>query len=199
LLHLSTALNIGYVTRDAIVNFKAIYLVGGGIAAAAVAIFVLLGQGNLALPGQNSQSGNQTQIRDIQVSVKEILAEKTDDRNADVKITFDAFNPNRNTAILETIHYTIYIDRLRMTTGDIGVSPEGFLASQEGIFPIIGNTSISLRDTQVAVRNNITATSWDGMVEGTATYRIEGTYLYKLTGTGFQFSAGEKDFVLTYP
>lgn len=187
------------MTGNAIVNLKAIYVVGGGIAAAAVAIFFLLGPGNFALPGPSSQPGNQTQVQEIQVSVKEILAEKTDDRNADVKITFNAFNPNKNTAILETIHYTIYIDRLRMTTGDVGVSPEGFLASQEGIFPIIGNTSVSLRDTQVAVRNNITASSWDSMVEGTATYRIEGTYLYKLTGTSFQFSAGEKDFVLTYP
>jgi hypothetical protein len=199
LLRISTALNSGYATRDAIVNLKAIYLVGGGIAAAAVAIFFLLGPGNFALPGQNSQPSNQTQVQDVQVSVKEILAEKTDERNADIKITFDAYNPNRNTAILETIHYTIYVDHLRVATGDIGVSPEGFLASQEGIFPIIGNTSISLRDTQVAVRNNVTASTWDSMVEGTATYRIEGTYLFKLTGSGFQFSAGERDFVLTYP
>ncbi len=188
-----------YVTRDSIVNLKAIYLVGGGIAAAAVAIFFLLGPGNFALPGQNSQPGNQTQVQDVQVSVKEILAEKTDDRNADVRITFDAYNPNRNTAILETIHYTIYVGRLRMTTGDIGVSPEGFIASQEGIFPIIANTSISLRDTKAVVRNNVTAASWDSMVEGTATYRIEGTYFFKLTGSGFQFSAGERDFIMTYP
>lgn len=187
------------MTGNAIVNLTAIYVVGGGIAAAAVAIFFLLGPGNFGLPGQNNQAVNQTQAQDIQVSIKEILAEKTDDRNADVRITFDARNPNRNTAILETIHYTIYIDRLRMTTGDIGVSPEGFLASQEGIFPIIGNSSITLKDTRVAVRNNLTAESWDSMVEGTANYRIEGIYLFKLTGTSFQFSAGEKDFILTYP
>jgi hypothetical protein len=86
-----------------------------------------------------------------------------------------------------------------MTSGDIGVSPEGFVASQEGIFPIVSNTTVTLKDSRPSERNNLTADAWDSMFNGEAQYRIEGTFAYKLTGTSFQFSAGEKDFRLTYP
>lgn len=73
------------------------------------------------------------------------------------------------------------------------------MASQEGIFPVVSNTTVTLKDTQPSVRNNLTADAWDSMVKGDAQYRVEGTYSYKLTGTSFQFSAGEKEFLFTYP
>ena len=180
-------------------NSKAIYAAGGGIAAAAIALFFVLGSGNVLFRGQTYQGATQNQLLELQLSIQEISAKKIDDRNAEIQIIFNARNPNKNTAILETIHYSIYVGQNRMTLGDIGVSPEGFVASQEGIFPIVANTTVALKDTRVAVRNNLTANSWDSAVEGTAQYRVEGTYAYKLTGTGFQFNAGEKDFTLTFP
>jgi hypothetical protein len=116
-----------------------------------------------------------------------------------VQAVFDVHNPNRSTAILETIHYLLYVGQFQMTTGDIGVSPEGFVSGQENTFPIVGNTTVTLKDTQVAARNNLTASSWDSMVDGTAQYRVEGSYSYRLTGSNFQTSYSEKEFALTFP
>lgn len=180
-------------------NSKVVFAVAGGIAAAAIALFVVMGSGLFSFSKSPSLSAVQTQPSDLQLSVKQVKAEKTDDRTAAVLVAFDVYNPNRNTAILETIHYTVYIDKLKMTSGDIGVSPEGFVASQEGIFPVISNSTVTLKDSQPSTRNNVTATAWDAMIAGNAQYRIEGTYTFKLTATSFQFSAGEKDFVLPYP
>ena len=87
----------------------------------------------------------------------------------------------------------------KMTSGDIGATPEGFVSGQENIFPIVGNSTVTLKDTKVAVRNNLTASSWDSMVDGTAQYRIEGGYSYRLTGSNFQTSYYEKGFTLTFP
>ena len=175
-------------------NTKAIYAVAGGIAAAAVAIFFIMGIGNFRPLGNSEAPGtSQTQIADLQ------LVEKTDEENANVQVVFDAHNPNRSTAILETIHYTLDVGQYQMTTGDIGVSPEGFVSGQEDIFPIVGNSTVTLKDTQVAVRNNLTASSWDSMVDGTGQYRVEGSYSYRLTGSNFQTSYYEKGFALTFP
>jgi LEA14-like dessication related protein len=180
------------------VNSKFVFVVAGGIAAAAIIIFVVMGSGLFSLGSQDGQVA-QSQPVELQLSLVDITAEKTDERTADVNVAFNVHNPNRNTAILETIHYTVFIDELKMTSGDIGVSPEGFVASQEGIFPIVSNTTVTLKDSQASERNNLTAEAWDSMVTGDAQYRIEGTIAYKLTGTSFQFSAGEKDFLLMYP
>jgi hypothetical protein len=182
------------------VNTKAIYAAAGGIAAAAIAIFFIMGMGNFRFPGISDAPGTaQTQLADLQLGLKDIVVEKTDDMNATVQVAFDARNPNRSTAVLETVHYTLHVGQYQMTTGDIGVSPEGFVAGQESTFPIVGNTTVTLKDTQVAARNNLTASSWDSMVDGTAQYRVEGSYSYRLTGSNFQTSYYEKEFTLTFP
>jgi hypothetical protein len=191
---------VGEREKDAIVNLKVIYAIAGGITAAAIAIFFIMGMENFRPLGNNETlNTSQSQIADLQIRISGILVNKTDEENASVQVVFDVHNPNRSTAILETIHYTLNVGQYQMTTGDIGVRPEGFVSGQEDIFPVVGNSTVTLRDTQVAVRNNLTAGSWDSMVDGTAQYHVEGSYSYRLTGTNFQTSYYEKAFALTFP
>ncbi len=181
-------------------NTKVIYAAAGGIAAAAIATFFIMGMGNFRFPGSsdNTPGAAQTPQADLQLGLKDIIVEKMDDRNATVQVVFEVRNPNRSTAVLETIHYLLHVGQFQMTTGDIGVSPEGFVSGQEDIFPIVGNTTVTLKDTQVATRNNLTASSWDSMVDGTAQYTVDGGYSYRLTGSNFQTSYYEKGFTLTF-
>jgi hypothetical protein len=182
------------------VNTKVIYAAAGGIAAAAIAIFFIMGIGNFRPLGTSEAPGtSQTQIADLQLGLRDIVVERTDEENATVQVVFDVHNPNRSTAILETIHYTLDVGQYQMTTGDIGITPEGFVSGQEDIFPIVGSSTVTLKDTKVAVRNNLTASSWDSMVDGTGQYNVEGIYSYRLTGSNFQTSYYEKGFALTFP
>ncbi len=181
-------------------NTKAIYAVAGGIAAAAIALFFIMGMGNFRPLGNSEAPGtSQTQIADLQLVLRDIVVERTDEENANVQVVFDIHNPNTSTALLETIHYTLNVGQYQMTTGDIGVSPEGFVSGQADIFPIVGSSTVTLKDTQVAARNNLTASSWDSMVDGTGQYLVEGMYSYRLTGSNFQTSYYEKGFALTFP
>ncbi|HEY9406502.1 MAG TPA: hypothetical protein VIP53_03525 [Nitrososphaera sp.] len=182
-------------------NTKVIYVAAGCIAAAAIAVFFIMGMGNFRPLGNNEAlpSESQTQIADLQLGLQDIVVEATDEENATVQVVFDVHNPNRSTSLLEMIHYTLNVGQYQMTTGDIGISPEGFVAGQEDIFPIVGNSTVTLKDTKVAVRNNLTASSWDSMVDGTGQYRVEGSYSYRLTGSNFQTSYFEKEFALTFP
>ena len=182
-------------------NTKVIYVAIGGIAVVAIAVFFIMGMGNFRPLGNNEAppGTSQTQISDLQLRLRDIVVETTDEENANVQVVFDVHNPNRSTAILETIHYTVDVGQYQMTTGDVGISPEGFVSGQEDIFPIVGNSTVTLKDTKVAVRNNLTASSWDSMVDGTGQYRIEGSYSYRLTGSNFQTSYFEKEFALTFP
>jgi hypothetical protein len=182
------------------VKTKFLYAAAIGIAAAAIVIFFVMGMGNFRFPGNSENPGQaQTQPADLQLALKDVMVEKLDDENATVQVVFDVHNPNRSTAILETIHYFLNVGQFQMTAGDIGVSPEGFVAGQENTFPIVGNTTVTLKNTQVAARNNLTASSWNNMVDGTAQYRVEGSYSYRLTGSNFQTSYSEKEFTLTFP
>lgn len=184
--------------KKAIVNPKAIYAVGGGIAAAALAIFFIMGSGNIRLPGMQENAAL-FQVANLTIALKDIVVERMDEKNAKVDVRFTVYNPNRSAAVLETIHYSLYVDQLQMTSGDIGESPEGFVASQAGTFTIVSNSTITLPDSRVAVRNNLTASAWDSMIDETAQYRVEGTYLYRVTSANFETTPGENDFSLTFP
>lgn len=193
----TTALNGSRAAEPAVLN-KMVYAAAGGIAAAAVAIFFLMGQGPIALPG-SQQGAPQPSVVPPVVAVKDISVSQVDGKNAKVKVTFTVKNPNKTTVILETIHYEIHVDNVRMTIGDIGQSPEGFLASQSDVFTIISERTLTVKDEQTAVRTGVAADAWDRMVEGNASYTVTGTYLYRLTLPNLQTTAGEQDFSLTFP
>ena len=150
------------------VNTKAIYVAGGGIAAIAIAIFFILGSGNFRLPGgqDNNNQGtaatqNQTTQANLGFTIKNITAERTDDRNADVHISFDVLNPNTSTVLLETIHYTVYVDEFTMTSGDIGVSPEGFVAGQADMLSLAALSRSGTRSQQSGTTSRPAAgTAW---------------------------------------
>jgi hypothetical protein len=180
---------------------KAIYAAGGGIAAVAVAIFLILNTGiftNTKYSGQGFNQGALMNIEPIKLSVNNVSANQTADNIAKIQVVFDAYNPNMGTVILEAIRYNVFVENMRVISGDIGEKPEGFVASQEGIYPIIGNGTITLKDAQIVERNNMNGIIWNKVVDGSASYVINGTYSYKQTSS-FQATGGDMEFKLTFP
>jgi LEA14-like dessication related protein len=181
------------------VNPKALYAAGGGIAAAAIAIFFIMGPGSIRIP--DGQVGNQTsqQIQmEPKLTIKNIVVSRIDNGSASIKITFDIFNPNSGPLLLESLQYTLTTGGIRMTAGDIGASPEGFVASSADLTQIQSNSSVPLTDTQVVTRNNLNANSWDSLIKGTSQYEVKGFYSYR-TNARLETTAGEKEFSLTFP
>jgi hypothetical protein len=180
---------------------KAIYAAGGGIAALAVAIFLILNTGiftNTKYSGQGFNQGALMNIEPIKLSVNNVSANQTADNIAKIQVVFDAYNPNMGTVILEAIRYNVFVENMRVISGDIGEKPEGFVASQEGIYPIIGNGTITLKDAQIVERNNMNGIIWNKVVDGSASYVINGTYSYKQTSS-FQATGGDMEFKLKFP
>ena len=65
-----------------------------------------------------------------------------------LETVFKVYNPNKGSAILETVTYNVYLDNVRIASGDVGSRTEGFVDSLESVYPIIGNQSIVIRDTE---------------------------------------------------
>lgn len=178
-------------------NTKAVYAAGGGIAVAAVVVFFVLGPGLSPAPTNSTSTG--FRVIPPVLAVKNIEVTNVQGETAQVKTTFTVENPNNTTVILETIHYNLNVDGVRITIGDVGESPEGFLASQGSVFTIVAGDTLSLPDTQAVERNDDNAEAWDRMVAGEATYTVDGTSLYRLTAANLDTSTGEQDFSLTFP
>jgi hypothetical protein len=183
-------------------NIRAIYMAAGGIVAVAVAIFLIMGTGVLTNGNFSRDQPNQNSLKNspqpINLSIKNVTAKPIGSKAADVQVVFDAYNPNKGTVILEAITYNLFANGIHLASGDIGAKLEGFIASQEGVYPIIGNGTVTLKDTQAIQLNNLTADGWNKVINSKASYIVNGTYSYKQTSS-LQATGEDKDFKLTFP
>ena len=187
-------------------NSKIIYASAGGIASIALVIYLITivnpPRGNDSNENAQQQQGaNQTSLGDgkaIEISVKNISAEPLNNGSIDFRVAFNIHNPNKATLILEAISYNLFGDEKPILFGDIGEKLEGFVASQESVFPIIGNGTITLKDSRAVPRNNLPLGTINKILEGNANYILNGTYSYKQT-SGLQTSGADKDFELRFP
>lgn len=144
---------------------------------------------------------NQEAIKEAkppELSIKDLRTGIAGDGKGNFSIIFNVFNPNKGTVIIESISYNVYSNSTRIASGDIGNRPEGFVDSQDSIFPVIGNGTLILKDKKIIqsskdlnlsqIANNINASK----------YLVNGTYFFKQMGS-FQSTGGEQQFSINYP
>jgi hypothetical protein len=143
---------------------------------------------------------NQDAIRDSmppELSIKDISANIMDGNTGNFSIIFNVFNPNKGTVILESISYNVYSNSKRIVSGDIGNRPEGFVDSQDSIFPVIGNGTLILKDKRIIENNNNLNLSQISENNEISKFLVNGSYFFKQTGS-FQSTGGEQSFNINY-
>ena len=133
-----------------------------------------------------------------ELSIKNITTNIVDDKTGNLSIIFDVYNPNKSTIMFESISYNVYSNSTRIVSGDIGQRPEGFIDSQDSIFPVIGNGTLILKDKKMIDTNRGLSLSQIATNNGTSQYLVNGSYSFKQTSS-FQSTGGEGEFSLVYP
>ena len=174
------------------INKKIIFSAIGIIAVAVV--IMILSQGSNFKFNQEAV----TEAKDLEISLKNVSITNIDNNNIKINTIFDVYNPNQGTLILENIHYNINLENTRIASGDIGQRPEGFVDSSAGIYPIIGNGTVTLKDEKTIQRDNRIEKVWDNITDETSSFQVNGHFAYRQTSS-FQADAGEIDFNLKYP
>ncbi|HEY9399316.1 MAG TPA: hypothetical protein VIP29_05410 [Nitrososphaeraceae archaeon] len=144
---------------------------------------------------------NQEAIKDSkppELSIKNITTGIVDDGTGNFSIIFNVFNPNKGTVMLESISYNVYSNSTRIVSGDIGQRPEGFVDSQDSIFPVIGNGTLILKDKKIIPTNKDLNLSQIASNTDTSEFLVNGSYFFKQTGS-FQSTGGEEEFSIIYP
>src|SRR4026209_1401400 len=132
------------------------------------------------------------------LSIKNITTNIVDDKTGNLSIIFDVYNPNKITIMVESISYNVYSNSTRIVSGDIGQRPEGFIDSQDSIFPVIGNGTMILKDKKVIDTSRGLNLSQIATNNGTSQFWVNGTSSFKQTSS-FQSTGGEQEFSIVYP
>ena len=127
------------------------------------------------------------------------------------RIALDVNNPNKGAAILETLSYSVFFDNVRLVSADIGAKPEGFVDNLGSVYTIIGNQTITLRDTQPITEEGVSLFNSNGTLlnrdspndisttQATPdSFVINGTFATTLN-RGSQAQASEHAFNLQFP
>ena len=146
----------------------------------------------------NTKTVNALVVKPLEIKIKSITANKTNANTAILRLALDVHNPNQDTVLLDGLHYNITSDNLPIKSGDIGTETQLDVVRGQSAFHIIGDSTITLKDTGILHRNNIVNATWDKIVSGKATYVIKGSYYSKQTAN-FDYSPGSNDFKSTYP
>ena len=190
---------------------KIIYI-SSGIAIAVVAGVIYWGVASdnenadrqTTAPTLQSTSNTEIQTTDptdnpITISIKNITVEPIDSSNLNLQIAFDAHNPNRGTIILESIQYKVLVNNSEVASGEIGERLEGFLESQDNVFPVISSGNVTLKDTDLITRNSENSDIWNQLnMNQIQSYQVNGTYSFSQTST-LQASGGDRPFTLRFP
>ncbi|HEX2304791.1 MAG TPA: hypothetical protein VHH33_00740 [Nitrososphaeraceae archaeon] len=143
---------------------------------------------------------NQEAIKDSkppELSIKDVRTGIIDDSTGNFSIIFNVFNPNKGTIMLESISYNVYSNSTRIVSGDIGQRPEGFVDSQDSIFPVIGNGTLILKDKKIIPSNKDLNLSEIASNIDNSEFLVNGSYFFKQTGS-FQSTGGEEQFSIIY-
>jgi hypothetical protein len=157
----------------------------------------------LSLANMNFTQGsifNQDAIRDSmppELSIKDITTNIVQGNKGNFSIIFNVFNPNKGTIMLESISYNVYSNSTRIVSGDIGNRPEGFVDTQDSIFPVIGNGTLILKDKRIIENNNNLNLSQITENNKISEFLVNGSYFFKQTGS-FQSTGGEQLFNINY-
>ncbi|WP_458743970.1 hypothetical protein [Candidatus Nitrosocosmicus sp. T] len=169
------------------------------------------------LPNQSLASGSpekteltpqQLNSQNLSLSVDSVKVVQVNNESQ-LETVFNVYNPNKGAAILETVTYNVYLNNVRISSGDVGSRTEGFVDSLESVYTIIGNQSIALRDREPLTEDGTSLFDSQGKILSATTdnssssttsraYDVNGTYFYTLN-RGSEAQVREHTFNFQYP
>jgi hypothetical protein len=185
---------------------RKIYFVSGALSLIIITVLLFYVESNARLNSgdikkvQNEITNNETQTsnsqKQIRILITNLTINRVNDNDSNVQVIFDVTNPTEGTIILEEIQYNIIVKNTKLVSGSIGQKLEGFLTPSADLYPIIGNSSIMLKDRNMIDLHNFDSTIWNIFDQGQTSVTINGTVSYK-SNTGLESNRSEKNFRFT--
>jgi hypothetical protein len=161
-----------------------------GIAVATLAAIlggILLMGPTIVIPSSDNitEIQNSEQAKPLQIELEDISVSKISERSSTIEIAFKISNPNTRSVIVQTMDYqlfeTDYSNSEQLAGGEIGSRPEGMVEFGSNYYTLLGENSITLRDTITLRNSGNTPELWDALKDDTATWRVSGTVFYNLS------------------
>jgi hypothetical protein len=172
----------------------------GAVSVVAVVFALLIGPSfNRLFINDEAAQGSAVLSPVISLSVDRIDVNKTSENAAQIHTTFAAHNQGKNTALLDNVQYSIYVNNnTKIASGSIGRQTDDVIQGQESIYPVIGGYTLKVSARQTLARSAVNNDNlWRGIMNGSMSYIIRGIYNVR-DNSNLQAEGIQKDFEIAY-
>jgi len=161
-----------------------------GIAVAALTMIlggILLVGPTVVIPSQedSTQIESSPEAKPLQIELENVSVENISERTARIDISFKISNPNPRAVIVQTMDYqlfeTNYSDSEQISGGEIGSRPEGMVEFGSNYYTLLGENSITLKDTITLKGSENTPELWTILKDDNPAWRVSGDVFYNLS------------------
>ena len=162
--------------------------VGIAVVGLAAALGIILLVGSLPVIDNTNDGQPQTstlQIEQLEIELVDIEVTRISQRSATLDIVFEISNPNQRSVIVQVMDYQLfergYSDSEQIAGGQIGSRPGGMVEFSSNYYTLLGENSITLKDTITIQNSGNTPQLWNALEEGTSAWRVSGTVFFNLS------------------
>ena len=142
-----------------------------------------------------SPSTQEQQVLPIVVELFDLSILEITDKQATLEIKFKFSNPNFKSVMLQHVKYSVYHNDVRIAVGELGASPEGFLASPN-YFIITNERPVPIGEKLTIMNTGNTPELWGALTD----WKNSGTELnWRISGEAFSnlssLTAGQENIV----
>ena len=171
-----------YTQESKPVNPRIFVGAAAGILVVIIAVFALTGTSIISdVEGGFFSPSTQQVVLPIGVELFDLSILEVTDKQATLGIKFKFSNPNFKSVMLQHVKYSIYHNDARIAIGELGSSPEGFLASPN-YYIITNERPVPIGEKLTIMNTGNTPELWEALTD----WKNSGTELnWRISGEAF--------------
>jgi len=181
-----------YTQESKPMNPRMIVGATAGVLVVIIAVFTLTGTSVVSDVGGGffSSSTQEQVVLPLAIELFDLSILEVTEKQTTLEMKFKVSNPNFKSVMLQHIKYSVYHDDVRITAGELGSSPEGFLASPN--YFIILNERPSIIGEKFTIMNTgNTPELWEALTKNELNWRISGEAFFNLSS----ITAGQENIL----
>ena len=169
-----------YTQESKPVNPRIIVGAAAGALIVILVLFTLTGTSVVSDVGGGFFSPSTQQVLPLEIELFDISILEVTEKEATLQIKFKVSNPNFKSVMLQHIKYSVYHNDARITTGNLGSAPEGFLASPN-YFIILNERPTIVGEKFTIINTGNTPELWETLTKNELNWRVSGEAFFNLS------------------
>ena len=179
-----------YTQESKPVNPRIFVGAAAGALAVILVVFTLTGTSIVSDVEGGFFAPSTQEVLPLEIELFDFSVLEITEKQATLEIKFKVSNPNFKSVMLQHIKYSVYHDDVRITAGELGSSPEGFLSSPN--YFIILNERPSIIGEKFTIMNTgNTPELWEVLTKNELNWRVSGEAFFNLSS----ITAGQENIL----